>query len=120
MRKNLTVLAAILLAGAASAQMNHGATMDHGAMPMGDGAMPMDHGAMGGGVQAEGTLNSIGDGTVNVSHGPIPQIGWPPMTMDMPLLAGADLGDAQPGDPVTMMLDKGPDGMYGVKGLSKR
>jgi Cu/Ag efflux protein CusF len=117
MRTTLMTLATILTAGAALAQMNHGATMDHGAMPAGEGAM--DHGAMMDGVHAPATLNSIGDGTVNVSHGPIAAIGWPAMTMDMPLLQGADVGDVQPGDSVTMMLEKGPDGMYGVKGLSK-
>lgn len=117
MRSTLMTLATILTAGAALAQMNHGATMDHGAMTEGQGAM--DHGAMMDGVHAPATLNSIGDGTVNVSHGPIAAIGWPAMTMDMPLLEGADVGDLQPGDSVTMMLEKGPDGMYGVKGLSK-
>lgn len=112
MNKILATFAIVLAAGAASAQMNHDAT--------GHGAMPTDHGAMTEGVHAPATLNSIGDGMVNVSHGPIAEIGWPAMTMDMPVLEGADLGGAQPGDAVTMMLEKGPDGMYGVKGLSKQ
>lgn len=102
---------ALILASPAAAQMTHSGT-DHG-------ATTMDHSAMSEGVHAPATLNSIGDGTVNVSHGPIADIGWPAMTMDLPVLDGADLGDVQPGDDVTMMLEKGPDGLYGIKGLSK-
>jgi len=105
MRNFLTALVFTLGAGVASAQMNHGG---------------MDHSAMAEGVHAEATLNTVSDGAVNVSHGPIPEIGWPAMTMDLPLLEGADLGGAAPGDTVMMMLDKGPDGMYGVKGMSKK
>jgi Cu(I)/Ag(I) efflux system protein CusF len=105
MRNVLLAAALTLAAGAASAQMNHGA---------------MDHSAMTEGVHAEATLNAVSDEAVNVSHGPIPEIGWPAMTMDLPLLDGADLGGAAPGDTVMMMLDKGPDGLYGVKGMSRK
>ena len=114
MRNFLFSLAFATVAGAAAAQTAHGG-MDHGAM--GHGA---DHGAMSEGVHAEATLNAVADGAVNVTHGPIPEIGWPQMTMDLPLLEGADLGGAKAGDAVTMMLEKGPDGLYGVKGMSLR
>lgn len=128
MRLYALTLTAALAALPALAQMNHGdmpmkpgaAPMDHEAMPMGDGAMPMNHGAAFDGVTADATVNAVSDGAVNVSHGPIAAIGWPAMTMDMPLLEGADTGGAQPGDAVTMTLEKGADGMYGVRALAKK
>ncbi|MEH6654500.1 copper-binding protein [Loktanella salsilacus] len=63
-------------------------------------------------------VHSMGDGTVNVSHEPIPEIGWPAMTMDMTLMENAEvMEDMADGQAVTMMLIKGDDGMYGVAAL---
>ncbi|MQQ10846.1 cation transporter [Epibacterium sp. SM1979] len=82
--------------------------MDHG-------DMKMDETTIEGAVHAEAVVNSFGEGTVNVSHGPIPEIGWPAMTMDMPLLEGAEMmGEIADGDTVTMMLLKDSNGMYAV------
>jgi Cu/Ag efflux protein CusF len=80
--------------------------MDHGAM---------EHGAEG--VHAPATINSIEGDTVNVTHGPIPEIGWPAMTMDLQLLDGAEVGPVAAGDEAVMMLEKGPDGLYGIRAL---
>ncbi len=102
--QTLTILA--LSAGAALAQASHG--MDHANMPITDQQME-------GSVHAAATINEIGDGKANVSHGPIPEIGWPAMTMDLPLLEGAEMmGEASPGDEVMLMLIKGDDGMYAI------
>ena len=76
-----------------------------------------NHSEMKHGVHADATLNKMGDGKVNISHGPIPDIGWPAMTMDLPLLEGAEIGDVKEGQPVMMMLEKGSDGMFGIKAL---
>ncbi|MDD9724540.1 copper-binding protein [Roseovarius sp. SK2] len=69
------------------------------------------------GVHAEATVNSIGDGTANITHGPIAEIGWPAMTMDLPVLDDAEIGDVEDGDEVMMMLEKGEDGMYAIRAL---
>ncbi|QFT92536.1 periplasmic copper-binding protein [Roseovarius sp. THAF9] len=69
------------------------------------------------GVHAEATVNSIGDGTANITHGPIAEIGWPAMTMDLPVLEGAEIGGVEDGDEVMMMLQKGEDGMYAIRAL---
>lgn len=90
----------------AQAQMSHG--MDHSNMPMSTEQMD-------GAVHTEAVVNSIGDGVANVSHGPIPEIGWPAMTMDLPVLETAEMmGEIAPGDTVTLMLVKGEDGMYAI------
>ncbi|MGX0875601.1 Cu(I)/Ag(I) efflux system protein CusF [Roseovarius sp. MBR-154] len=108
MRKFILTLAlAALPAPAALAQSNmsgHGMTMG-------------DHATMADDVHAEATLNSLSEGMANVSHGPIPDIGWPAMTMDMTLLDGAEMDGVTPGDKVMMMLEKGPDGMFGIRAL---
>jgi Cu(I)/Ag(I) efflux system protein CusF len=89
------------------AQMNHG-SMNHSNMPMSSEQME-------GAVHAKAVVNSIGDGTANVSHDPIPEIGWPAMTMDLPLLETAEMmGEISAGDEVTLMLVKGEDGMYAI------
>ena len=66
-------------------------------------------------IEVRGTINSIGPDVVNVSHDPIPEIGWPAMTMDLPVQPDAKIADdVGAGDTVTLMLVKGTDGMYGI------
>lgn len=102
----LTLAVAALTAPAALASDDHSG---HD-MSSHDGMM-MD------GVKAEARINSISDDTVNVTHGPIPEIGWPEMTMDLGLLDGAMIDGVAEGDDVIMMLEKGPDGMFAIRAL---
>ena len=118
---------------AAEGQMDHSKMghdkMDHGTMEksgMGDGKMDpskMDHGAMGheatpGVTEASGTgvVNSInGDKKeVNLTHEPMPELGWPKMTMDLPVTGKVDLGAIKAGDKVTFRLKMGRDKVYRV------
>lgn len=66
-----------------------------------------------GGASASGTVNSVNAAarTVNVSHGAIQALGWPPMTMDFPVAPFVDLNAIKPGARVNFTLDKGSDGM---------
>jgi len=103
----LAIASLALSASAVMAQMND-STMDHS-------NMEMSHEALDGAVHTNAVINSIGNGTANVSHDPIPEIGWPAMTMDMPLSNDAQMmGEAGPGDSVILMLIKGDDGMYQI------
>jgi Cu(I)/Ag(I) efflux system periplasmic protein CusF len=106
-----TLAATLLTATAAFAQTNHG-TMNHGTMNHGT----MNHGAgkqMEGAVHAKAVVNSMAEGTANVTHGPIPEIGWPAMTMDLAVAPDAQImGEVAAGDSVILMLIKGDDGMY--------
>jgi Cu(I)/Ag(I) efflux system periplasmic protein CusF len=102
----------LLTAPLALAQMNHSnmnhSNMDHSNMPMSDEIME-------GAVHTKAVVNSIGAGTANVSHEPIPEIGWPAMTMDLAMTPDAQMmGDIAAGDSVTLMLIKGDDGMYAI------
>lgn len=75
-----------------------------------------EHGDHGGGAQAVGVVNSIDAAgrSVNVTHEPIPDLGWPSMTMDMSLSDNASLDGIEEGAAVTFTLKKGPDGMYQI------
>lgn len=69
------------------------------------------------GINTNGELHAIEGNRVNVTHDPIPEIGWPKMTMDLILLEGARIDGVEPGDKVIITLQKGPDGLYGVRAL---
>lgn len=108
----LTFSSFLAITGAVQVQAaSHSSGMDHSTMHMSEDMIE-------GAVHAKAKINSIGDGTVNVSHDPIPEIGWPAMTMDLPLMEGAQVKEGlAAGDEVIMMLIKGDDGMYGVSAL---
>jgi Cu/Ag efflux protein CusF len=99
-------LAASLLATPiAFADTNHNA-MEHSNMGMTNAQMETA-------VHAKATINSIGENSANVSHAPIPEIGWPAMTMDLDLAPSFQAMDgASEGAPVTLMLVKNGNGMY--------
>jgi len=71
-------------------------------------------------IQGTGTINSVDEAghKVNLSHGPIPQVGWPAMTMDFAVAPSIDLKAVKPGLRVDFTLDKGPDGMFQIESLS--
>jgi len=89
--------------------MDHG-KMDHGAMKHGE-AMPGKTEASGVGV-----INSVDadKGMVNLTHEPMPELGWPTMTMDLPVTKRVDLGGVKAGDKVDFKLKLGRDKQYRV------
>lgn len=109
--------------------MSHG-SLDHGSMPdMDHGSMPgMDHAA---GrsmkmahsghahVQATGMINSVHAAArkLNVTHDPIPTIGWPSMTMDFAVAPSVDLSAVTPGTRVNFDMEQGQGGMYVIQSI---
>jgi Cu/Ag efflux protein CusF len=71
-------------------------------------------------VHASGTVNSVDPAQhkVNISHSPIPEIGWPAMTMDFPVAASVDLKAIKPGSRVNFTIEKGQSGMYEIQTIS--
>lgn len=70
-------------------------------------------------AHATGTVNSV-DPTqhkINLSHQPIPEIGWPAMTMAFPVAAFVDLKSLKPGMRVNVTLEKDKSGMYQIQSL---
>lgn len=86
--------------------------MDHGS----HGSMKMEAPANVTEAEAKGKINSIDaeGGNVNVTHDPVPALGWPSMTMDLPVTRRVDLSSVKPGVPVTFKLKKGRDNQFRI------
>lgn len=54
---------------------------------------------------------------LTISHEPIPEIGWPAMTMEFPVAPGGDVAGVKPGNRVRFTLEKGGNGMYRVESV---
>ena len=67
-----------------------------------------------------GTVNSSDPAQhkVNLSHNPIPEIGWPAMTMDFPVTPSVDLNALKPGTRVNFTIEKGQGGMYEIQTMT--
>ena len=55
------------------------------------------------------------DRNANIGFGPIPDIGWLAMTIDLPFLEGTEIGDVSQGQLGMLMLEKGNEGMCGIE-----
>ena len=71
-------------------------------------------------AHGSGTVNSVdaAQHKVNLSHQPIPEIGWPAMTMEFPVVPAVDLSAIKPGSRVNFTIEKGQSGMYEIKALA--
>ena len=67
-----------------------------------------------------GTVNSVDSAQhkVNLSHNPIPDIGWPAMTMEFPVAPSVDLTAIKPGTRVNFTIEQQPGGMYQIQAIS--
>ena len=52
---------------------------------------------------------------INVSHGPIKQLGWPAMTMDFRVAKEVKLDLIKEGQELMISIEPGPDGLYIIK-----
>jgi Cu(I)/Ag(I) efflux system periplasmic protein CusF len=67
-----------------------------------------------------GTINSVDPAQhkVNLSHNPLPEIGWPAMTMDFPVAPSVDLKTIKAGTRVNFTIEQGQGGMYEIKAIA--
>jgi Cu/Ag efflux protein CusF len=67
-----------------------------------------------------GTVNSVDPAQhkVNLSHNPIPEIGWPAMTMEFPVAQTVDLKAIKPGTRVNFTIEQQPGGMYEIRAIA--
>lgn len=74
------------------------------------------------GVAGAGVVKQVkaGERKLNITHEPIPSIGWPTMTMDFRIGEGVDIGAVKAGDNInfTLRRDKAA-GDYVIESLSK-
>ena len=71
-------------------------------------------------TQGKGVVNSVDAAghKVNLSHEPIPAIGWPAMKMNFPVAASVDLKGVKAGTQVEFTLEKNPAGTYEIKSMT--
>ena len=81
--------------------------------------MQMAH-AGGNDAHGTGTVNSVDPAQhkVNLTHNPIPEIGWPTMTMEFPVIRSIDLKAIKPGARVNFTIEQQPGGMYEIKAIT--
>ncbi|MEO1207569.1 MAG: copper-binding protein [Pseudomonadota bacterium] len=97
-------------------KMEHGGHQDHsghGEMK----AVDVKPGTEAAGVAVINTVDAE-KGMVNLTHEPMPKLGWPTMTMDLPVTRRVDLSDVKPGDKVDFTLKLGRDKQYRVTDMA--
>lgn len=67
-------------------------------------------------ASAAGVLNAVDieAGSVNLTHPPMPEIGWPAMTMDLPVTRQVDLSAFEVGQEVRFTVRRGRDNMFRI------
>jgi Cu(I)/Ag(I) efflux system periplasmic protein CusF len=110
-------LSLVLIAGTSATQAASPWGIIHPAV--GPTALQLVHEGHAGAAQASGVVNIV-DATqrkLNVSHGPIKQLGWPAMTMDFPVGGDVDLTTVKPGMKINFTLVRGSGGVWTVDTL---
>ncbi|MFC3458431.1 MULTISPECIES: efflux RND transporter periplasmic adaptor subunit [Massilia] len=69
--------------------------------------------------RGEGKVESIDKDEIVLSHGPIPSLQWPPMTMGFKLRAGGLPGEFAVGDPVTFEFRQSGEGEYEIINITR-
>ncbi len=115
MKKILTLLflfttAALSLTTFANPAHEHG-HHQHG------GAMPEKKGAMG-----KGVIHSVSrmNRKVNLTHAPIPELGWPEMKMDLDVAKGVNLKGLSSGQEIQFYIELGDDKVYRITEIMKK
>ena len=82
------------------------------------GEMQMAH-AGHGHAQSTGTVNSVDASghKINLTHGPIPALGWPGMTMDFAVAPAVDLRTLKPGTRIDFTIEQGDGGTYEIQSV---
>ena len=112
-----TVLAAVTALPVAAGDKfeRHHGIMQHGLSEQG-GMMRVSNNA---GATGQGIIRSVdaANSVVNLTHGPIPALSWPEMTMDLPVASGVDISGLQPDDEVRFRVVLGADQVYRITSI---
>jgi Cu/Ag efflux protein CusF len=71
-------------------------------------------------ASATGTVTAVNtaDRRITLNNGPIPELTWPAMTMEFPVLPSVDLSKVKVGDKVSFTLSGGSGNAYTVQSIS--
>ncbi|MBF0383668.1 MAG: copper-binding protein [Magnetococcales bacterium] len=108
-------LALTIISGAAWASETHGQGGHDGMSMNNHGSSQQQMG-----IQATGKLNSVNikKHKVNITHGPIPALSWPPMRMDFAVKKGVSLSALKPGQKVHFSMMKSGEYEYMITKIS--
>jgi len=108
MKRQALIAAAAILAFAAApaAGQQHGGSH---ADPTAQAKQPAE--ASGVGVIEK--IDAAG-GKITITHEPMPELGWPKMTMDLPVTRRVDLSTLKPGQKIGFKLKQGMDKHYRI------
>jgi membrane fusion protein, copper/silver efflux system len=70
--------------------------------------------------KAEGRLEKVTGNELTISHGPVPTLKWPEMTMDFAAPRGGLPKGLKEGDPIAFDFVQGPSGDYQVTKIERR
>jgi Cu(I)/Ag(I) efflux system periplasmic protein CusF len=109
----------VLVAGMLWAVAAQAGVLGHAAAPPANGALRLVHEGHGVAAKGSGTVNSVDQGQhrVNLSHGSIPALGWPAMTMEFPVSPEVDLSAVKAGMRVNFTLIRDSTGAYQVDAI---
>ncbi len=110
----LAVLALFVTApGYASDTKGSHSSHDHSAMKAPEGKTE---------AKAVGIINKVDTekNSINVTHEPVKELGWPKMTMDLPVTKRVDLSKVKTGKEVEFTLKKGRDKQYRVIEINEK
>jgi len=70
-------------------------------------------------AQGTGTVNSVDASghKINLTHGPIPALGWPGMTMDFAVAPAVDLRTLKPGARIDFTIEQREGGNYEIQSV---
>ena len=122
--QNATVPLGIDLGGSgpviatAQSQTPAEATPVNDQVPRHGGEMQMAHAGQND-AHGTGTVNAVDPAQhkINLSHQPIPEIGWPAMTMEFSVAPSIDLKGITPGTRVNITIEQQPGGMYEIRAI---
>ena len=125
----LTALTVALTSGAGFAYKAYAdEKMEHKEMMMHDDMKSHDHANMDhnkimkeGEVMGKGVINSVNldEKKINMTHNPIPSLGWPAMTMDFVVSDDVDLKSIEKGEDVMFHMVLGDDKVYRITKIMK-
>lgn len=71
---------------------------------------------------AVGVVNSVDEkaGKINITHEPVLALGWPKMTMDLPVTRRVDLSTVKTGTQVNITLKQGRDKQFRVMAIEPK
>jgi len=95
-------------------KMKHDGHGTHGDMK----AVEVKPGTEAAGVAVINTVDAD-RGMVNLTHEPMPELGWPTMTMDLPVTRRVDMSGIKPGDKVDFTIKLGRDKQYRVTDMAR-